>query len=416
MRTRRTLMILAFLVAVIITPMPKSHAQDTWEVILFNSNTFSVSTLTPQGITSQFALPKPNVTQASFYSPVLSPDHTKLAFLGNNTRPDGVTYQNSVFVADLVSQTCCLELIDPLNSVMDGAIIGPFSPDNSQIATTLFSTQAMMGTADIPALLTTFDVNTGIVTGNKSVNDLYPDYVTGMSVPVESAVFGAWKADGLRVAASCLNCYIGVIEGLYQVWDPAAGTLSDPVEPFNMIFRRHELAGTGESVAGVYDESYPASGAVYPEGVPPNVVFYFADPTQAEGQLLYQHPESLPLGMTEWVINGEAILVTFYNFGVQEGFELPMPTTLAGAEVVFRDGTHLTASMSETEGFMAGTPDGWLTHNYQTNEILYYQVTNGAVTSTSLTILDENGMCCTEFVGITPSLGQGITSGFTLPQ
>ncbi|KAB2855842.1 MAG: hypothetical protein F9K46_15010, partial [Anaerolineae bacterium] len=230
MRTRRTLVILAFLIAVMIVPIPKGHAQESWEAILFNSNTFTVSTLTPQGITSQFTLPKPNVPQASFYSPVLSPDHSKLAFLGNYTRADGVTYQNSIFVADLVSQTCCIELIDPLNSVMDGAIIGPFSPDSSQIATTLFSTQAMMGTADIPAVLTTFDVNTGIVTGNKSVNDLYPDYVTGMSVPVESAVFGAWKEDGLRVAASCLNCYIGVIEGLYQVWDPAAGTLSEPVE------------------------------------------------------------------------------------------------------------------------------------------------------------------------------------------
>ncbi len=415
---RRTWFIVAFVVTLLIAPSPKGNAQDApaWEVVLFNGNNLTVSTLTPQGITNQFALPNPGLFEGYTYRSTLSPDRTKLAFLGSYTRADGVTYQTSVFVADLVNQTCCIELTDPLNSVMDGADIGPFSPDSTQIAVTLFSSQDLMGTADIPAMFSTFDVNTGIVTANKSVNDLYPEYVTSMSVPVESAIFGAWRADGLRVAATCLNCYIGVIEGLYQIWDPITGTLSDPVEPFDMIFRRHELAGTGESVAGVYDDSYPASGAVYPEGIPPNVVFYYADPYQAEGQLLYQHPDALPLGMTEWVANGQAVLVSYYNFGVMEGFDLPLPTTLAGAELIFRDGTRLAVPLTDKEGFMTGTPDGWLTRNYETNEVLYYQAANGAVTVTNLGIIDDGGMCCAEFVGITPALGVGLTPGFALPQ
>lgn len=415
---RRSWFIVAFLVTLLVAPSPKGNAQDApaWEVVLFNGNNLAVSTLTPQGITNQFTLPNPGLFEGYAYRSALSPDRTKLAFLGSYTREDGVTYQTSVFVADLVNQTCCIELTDPLNSVMDGADIGPFSPDSTQIAVTLFSSQDLMGTAEIPALFSTFDVNTGILTANKSVNDLYPEYVTSMSVPVESAIFGAWRADGLRVAATCLNCYIGVIEGLYQIWDPITGTLSDPVEPFDMIFRRHELAGTGESIAGVYDDSYPASGAVYPEGIPPNVVFYYADPYQAEGQLLFQHPDALPLGMTEWVADGQAVLVSYYNFGIMEGFDLPLPTTLAGTELIFRDGTRLAAPMTDKEGFMTGTPDGWLTRNYETNEVLYYQVANGAVTMTSLGMIEDGGMCCAEFVAITPTLGVGLTPGFALPQ
>ncbi|MBI5929097.1 MAG: hypothetical protein HY862_07305 [Chloroflexi bacterium] len=416
--SRRVWLIVAFLIAFIASPFPTTNAQSApvWEITLFNGNNLTVATLTPQGITNQFTLTSPRILQGAVYNATLSPDHTKLAFIGSYMRDDGVTYQNSVFVADLVTQTCCLELIDPLNSVMDGATLGPFSPDSTQIAVALFSTQDVNGTADIPALFSTFNVTTGIVTANKSVDDLYPDYVTQMTVPVESAVFGAWRADGVRVAATCLNCYIGVIEGLYQVWDPATGTLSDPIEPFSMIFRRHELKATGESIAAVYDESYPASGAVYPEGVPPNVVFYYSDPNQAEGQLLFQHPDALPLNMAEWVADGQAVLVNFYNFGVQEGFEMPMPTSLAGAELLFRDGTNLVAPMTDQEGFMTGTPDGWLTRNYQTNEVIYYQLANGTVTPTSLGILDDGGLCCFDVVGLNPELGTGVTSGFTVPQ
>lgn len=418
MRIRRTWFVVTLLIALMTASFPRTNAQDSpaWEITLFNGNYLTVVTLTPQGIISQFSLTNTSPLQNYGYSATLSPDRTKLAFLGSYTRADGVTYQTSVFVADLITQTCCIELVDPLNSVMDAATLGPFSPDSTQIAVALFSSQDAAGTADIPALITTFDVNTGIVTANKSVDDLYPDYITSMAVPVQSAIFGTWRDDGVRVAATCVACYIGVIQGLYQIWDPVTGTLSDPIEPFDMIFRRQALAGTGESIAAVYNDSYPASGAVYPEGLPPNVVFYYSDPSQAEGQLLFQHPDALPLNLAEWVADGQAVLVSYYNFGVMEGFELPLPTTLAGAELLFRDGTRLAAPITEDEAFLAGTPDGWLMRNYQTSEVTHYQLTGGSITSRVIAILDDITLCCHEVVGIEPILGINHPPGFSLPQ
>jgi hypothetical protein len=415
--TKRVFLIMALCIAFVASPFLTTQAQDSpaWEVTFFNGGSATLMTLTPNGISSEIVIPEVLNFQGSVYGAKLSPDRTKLAFTGSRTLEDG-TYRTSVYVADLAAGTCCLELVDPLNSAMDGATMGPFSPDSSQIAVALFSSKTLMGEADVTALISTFDVNTGIVTANKSVNDLYPDYVTQMQVPVDSATFGEWRADGVRVAATCLNCYIGVIEGLYQVWEPVANTLSDPIEPFHAIFPRRELPGTGESIQAIFDEAYPASGAFYPEGVPPNVIRYFSDATQAEGQVLYQHPTPLPLNLAQWVLNGQAVLVTYYNFALQEGFEVPLPTTLAGAELIFRDGTILPVPMTDQDFFLTGTPDGWLTRNYETNDVTHYQVLDGVVTTNVIAALNDGLTCCFEVAGVNPPLGSGITPGFAVPQ
>ncbi|HEX2905596.1 MAG TPA: SH3 domain-containing protein, partial [Phototrophicaceae bacterium] len=172
-------------------------------------------------------------------------------------------------------------------------------------------------------------------------------------------VFGAWQADGIRTIPSCYACE-GVWEGLYRIWNPDTNTVSAPVEPFDIFMTR--LPGTGEILKSVAHSAYPQNGgpaAYFPLA---NVVEYYADIYETEGQLIYFNPDNPYVENAEWVADGQAIAIRIGGTPTSQ-VDNPMGTKdNSAAYLLFRDG-HQVNIHPDLGSILIGTPDGWIARN-----------------------------------------------------
>lgn len=371
MMLRRITMVLVLIVLLVTAVTAGAQEEAGWYVVLATQETHTLSWVGSTGVIKEVTIPELEQFSA-IYGYKFSPDETKLAFVGVTNSADGSSSTSYAYVADLSTGVCCLPLVDPLNSIMDSAMLGSFSPDGTQVAV-LLTSNAMLGTdTPVEGLVSTFDVTTGIVTGNLGVYSL----AYNGELPPQGAQIGAWLADGVRVVASCLGCEVP-LEGFFQIWDPATGALSDPVEPYNYL--RHILVSTGEGIAYAQDQRFDfnsAADTMFPNA---NVVEYYPDAMVGnDKQVIYFNPNNVNIAYSGgWAVNGEAVVIQHND---------PNNTFSALPEVVLlsRDGTTQTVPTGANQTFIAGAPDGWLMLDYSTSTLYFYQVQDGQVTPTQI--------------------------------
>jgi hypothetical protein len=352
------------LIAMSLIGVPSSGAQATgWQVTVFDSQTSSFSTITASGIQPGPALPGLQNFQ-QVYAMKLSPDGTFAVFSGSQANS-----QNSgTYVANLATGTCCVQLQDPSQPAMQTTYVGPFSPDGSQIVSSMLDMNSL-GQGQTPsAEIAVFDLASGSVVASTPLSS-----IPGQTTYTAAVAFGEWKPDGIRVVPSCWGCE-GVWNGTYSIWNPATNTVSAPVEPFDIFLEK--LPATGEMVKIAANTDYPQSGAPGGYFPPSNVVEYFTAVDQS-GQVIYFNPANPYVMTADWVYDGKAILVQHAGpvGNTPESDYADQPPS--DAYLLFRDG-HQVSVPANLGHALTATPDGWIASDYST----------GAV---SLVKVDDNG-------------------------
>ena len=351
----RKIALLTLLLLVVITPA--AAQTDDWQVWFYDGTALQV--LTTDGLAEPIALPD-GFGQVEPYHGLgymaLSPDSSRLVFSRATSAVAGSTTVSTLEIADLTNDTCCTVVThpltgDPLTSDPDTVIVGPFSPDGTQVVA-IFA-QVYSGTPQ--SIVAVVDVARGDIVQQADVMKTFGDM---------GLLFGGWDAEGVKVASTCLACG-GRVDDWMSNWDPVTGTITPDVQYFNLM--GDKLEATGEYVIPVRNEDLPASNedGMFP---PSNAVEYLPDASQQTSALIYHDPAHIVIGSVDWVLGGQAYLVTEW-YGT--------------AVVVQRDGTVLTVETGEAQGFIGATPDGWLMQNYNTQVVSYYQVRNGQINVTT---------------------------------
>jgi hypothetical protein len=336
---------------------PGAAAQSPdWRVTVYDYDTSSFLFITAAGLQPGPALPGvQGFTQ--IYSVRLSPSGAYAVFTGTTSDSDpGGTY-----VANMMTGACCVTLQDPAQPTMSTTYIGPFSPDGNQIVVSMLDMSYFEGGSSQPpnSSVVVFDLASGSI-----VTSIPFSAVPSQDQWAVTAALGEWKQDGIRMAPSCWGCE-GVWEGLYSIWNPATGTISAPVEPFDIFMK--PLPATGEVLKAIANAAYPQSGAPMAYFAAANVVEYTADINQPTGQVIYFNPANPFVTSADWVYDGRAILVQLGG-RVSSLPDNPMANEATGeAYLLFRDGRQV--SVPANLGYaLTGTPDGWIALQWDTGE------------------------------------------------
>ncbi len=346
--------LLAALLLASVRIAPAQAQADPWRVTIFDRNSGQFYDVTAAGLQLGSTLALDPSTQ--IWEAELAPDKRYFVFSDSN----------KVKVADLSTGACCTTLAAP-DPALRATYISPISPDGSQIAISM-SSDAIFTTPGLDLPVMVFDLASGQVVATLMISQLQN---TGYQA---SAVqFGGWRADGLRVIPSCWGCE-GTWEGSYQVWNPAANTLSGPLEPFNIVNR--VLPGTGEVLKGSNNPAYPQSGFPSAYFDASNVVEYLPSVTAPAGTPVYFDPASVYVSNLTWVAGGQAFLVATDGPAHSSADNVFNSDPASASTLVFRDGHTIAVNMP---GFYAstGTPDGWMARNWQTGELAQVQLLPG---------------------------------------
>jgi hypothetical protein len=370
-------LVLTLLIACLFAiPARTTTAQNSgWQIALFDTETATLYYVTEAGVETGPTFPQ--MMDSNYIAGVqLSPDGRWLAINVSTPSSEGLE-QYDVYIADVANNTCCTQMIDPLNSGLTLRLMGPFSPDSSQIAIYM---GRMMSSPDQPApinLVSVFDIASGIPAAAIDVHNL--------DINAPAVMFGDWKGDGIRLAPSCWGCE-PPIEGTYSIWAPESNKLVPSTERFDMLM--DVLPATGEGIKAVQNLDYPESGL--PGGIlpPANVVEYYGTgPTLDPGQVIYANPTNHYIMDASWVADGSAVLVQLGGpIQYDPAGGSPMATT-EGAEayVLFRDGSMIPAP--DPNGYIVtGTPDGWISVSDQV--VSYHRLTEAGTIETT-TLLDQ---------------------------
>lgn len=351
---------------------PGAAAQSPdWRVTVYDHNTSGFLFITPAGLQPGPALPGAQGF-VHIYGVRLSPTGTYAVFSGSTSDSDpGGTY-----VVNMTTGTCCVKLYDPAQPAVSAAYIGPFSPDGNQIAISLLDINYFMSSQPLNSSIAIFDLATGNI-----VTSIPFSAVPSQDKWAVTVALGEWKPDGIRMIPSCWGCE-GVWEGLYSVWNPTTGTISAPVEPFDIFMNK--LPATGEVLKAIANDAYPQSGAPSAYFAAANVVEYYANINQPTGQVVYFNPGNPYIISADWVYNGRAILI---QLGGKPGSQPDNSFSNAGpgeAYLLFRDGRQVP--IQANLGYvLAGTPDGWIAFQWETGETWLVKTDdNGAVQITPL--------------------------------
>jgi hypothetical protein len=220
-----------------------------------------------------------------------------------------------------------------------------------------------------------------------------------------TAAYGEWKADGIRVTPSCWGCE-GVWEGLYSIWDPASGSVSAPVEPFDIFMQR--LPTTGEMFKVIANDAYPLSGAPSAYFPAANVIEYYTDINQSSGQVIYFNPANPYITAASWVYDGRAILVKLGGPATSLPDNPFLNEEPGEAVLLFRDGRQVP-TQPDLGYVITGTPDGWISQRWDTGEAWMVAVDDGGnsqVTPLGTSTQSQWGLASTSFM-----LGASATPG-----
>lgn len=352
----KTLLVFALGALLLIAAQPGAPAQAQamdWSVTVFDSDSRSFLIVKPDGVHPGPAVPGMQ-TLASVYNVRVSPTGEYAVFVGaaSDSSP------STAYVANLITGACCTPLQDPAQPALGLAFIGPFSPDGRQIVLSSFD-QAALGRDSVPSAITVYDLATAGVVTSVPLSAFQPIEPGGVA-----AVFGTWDKMGIRLIPSCYGCE-GVWEGAYHLWEPASGTISLSVEPFDIFMDR--LPGTGELFKLIANEAYPQSGAPSAYFPAPNVVEYYPAPSAPQGQVIYFDLGNPYLRQAAWVDGGRAILIQ------TAGLPVSLPDNPFGEEgpgtaiLLFRDGRRFSIDPALGSA-LTGTPDGWIALDWDTSQ------------------------------------------------
>lgn len=377
--------LICLLLALVLLVLPSAGlAQDPdWRVVLMDRNAGEILFISPSGTTNT-AIPG-YADFGTVYNPIISSNGQILAFASTaNTATDEPTLA-TIYLADLVNETCCTQLPDPLPAGADTIFLGGFSPDNTQLVAALAKANPGGSSTGTSGIIATFNVADGSLAATLALSSLPQTTDT----PITAAVFGRWTAQGIEIAPSCVACQQPT-SGQYSIWDPATDSLTPTENIFNQFWQ--SLGTTGEAIFAAIDPIYPNAPDDQFMRIPANVVQYF--PTTASNidpLPIYNDPQNPAIKTVSWVLNAQAVLVT----------------KLSGTEgaLVFRDGSQASVAIPETATFLAGTPDGWLMVNL--GALQHYQFADNNLT------VNEVGQI-TGFINIlqNPTLGDPSTIGF----
>lgn len=282
----------------------------------------------------------------------LSPDQQFFIFSRSVTDEQGAIPTATLEVADLQAQTCCTLVESPLESPTDTIIVGPFSPDGTQVAVVFASVYS----GAFASRLAVVDVPAGTVVQSISLPDTFNDI---------GLIFAGWTEAGIEGSTTCLACG-GVLEGYTVRWNPETDEITEEVAYFNHLGSK--LERTGEYIIPARDEALPTSSM---EGMmlPQNIVQYLPEGDPAQMEVIFHDPMHLTIGNVEWVLDGQAYLITEWeNSGL----------------LVFRDGRVLSASMNQGMQFLGSLVDGWLMQDFNTQTVIQFHVDGEHITQTTL--------------------------------
>ncbi len=344
----RILAVLILMVGLLSSTMIAA-AQTNWEIAIFDETAQQIVIINASGIRQTISMPEHNGQPLKVTA--ISPDYRYAAgFL-----PGSSEYAFLPAIADLTAQTCCL-MFDVPEDEPFFTQFSNFAPDNTIILST-----------------NNYDWNTN--TGGGLV--FLVDAVSGATVKQKQLDVFANPGDWDGTDFYYLDAPLGGTEwlpvGNYNVWETDTDAITESDTRF-ALFRGEVLAATGEAVDGVYNDQFPLPYTEY-MFPPSNTIAYYPASTSAAkfddielsgGTTVFFSPRILE-GRAVWVRNGDAVLVytDFFDGGVI------VKTQMA---VVFRTGAAQEIEAINQQ-FIAGTPDGWLMLNTQTNDLLHYIVT-----------------------------------------
>ena len=324
----------------------------SWTVTVFNPDSKTFSTITPDGLTPGAALPDGSITFTNVWGVRLSPSGTYAVFNGTTSDQD----PGGAYIANLAAGSCCIKLQDPAQPNLSATYIGPFSPDETQIVASMLDMVMLgSGTTLPPATIMVFDLASGSIVASTPVSSIQSEDTFAMA-----AAFGSWDQNGIRVIPTCWGCE-GVWQGLYSIWNPLSNTMSAPTEPFDIF--RQSLPATGELIKSTANNAYPLSGAPGAYFAASNVVEYYANTAQTTGQAIYFNPANPYVTNSTWVYDGRAILVQLGGKPVSTADNPFFNEDPGEAYLLFRDGRQVP--VQATLGYpLTGTPDGWIAQRW----------------------------------------------------
>lgn len=358
---------ITFVVLLLGSLVGSSFAQSgDWQLVLYSVNDNQFQVVESTGIVQTIPVPfQPALPESSFSgSVVLAPSRGVAAFPQSDT---------NVLIADLVNQTCCTSVANPSQNPLQVLLGGAFSPDSTQFAIGFVDQEFGGG-------VTVIDAATGNVIST----------MPGQAFDATTAIVSDWTDEGIQFVPTCWACE-GTIEGRYGIWNPTANNLeTNAGDYFNFLYGADVLEGTGEVIVGAYDPGFESLGepGMFPAS---NVVQFYLNAESASSatnpQTIYQWLSPVNVPAPRWVVDGEAFVVQ----------------SDAVFDMLFRDGTPIETPALESQQFLAGTRDGWLTYDPVLGELAEYTYGNGAVASSVIL----NNLSGDLIVVETPALGFG---------
>ena len=280
----------------------------------------------------------------------LATDQQSLVFSRSVTEAQGAIPTATLEIADLEAQTCCTLVESPLESPADTIIVGPFSPDGTQVAVIFASVYS----GSFESQLAVVDVPAGTVAQSISLQETFNDI---------GLLFRGWTEAGIEGSVTCLACG-GVLEGYTVRWNPETGETTEQVSYFNLLGSK--LDATGEYIIPARDESLPTSNM---DGMmlPQNIVQYLPEGDPEQAAMIFHDPMHLTIGGVQWVLDGQAYLITEW---------------VDGGLLVFRDGRTLPVPMNSGMQFLGSLADSWLMQDFSTQTVIQFHVDGDAITQT----------------------------------
>ncbi len=367
----RKLIVLTLLLIGVIAPT--TAQADDWQVLFYDGTAIQV--LTPYGLAGPIDLPEGAQNIEPYHGlgyMSLSPDASTMVFSRSSGGSEGNIPLSTLEIADLANNTCCIVVANPLQNDPDTIVVGPFSPDGTQVVAVF----ADVYSGALQSVVAVVDVASGSIIHQADTMATFGDV---------GVIFGTWDAEGIKGAATCLACG-GHLDGMMSNWNPETGVVTPDVEYFNIW--GDKLQTTGEYVIPERNDNLTVSSE---DGMmpPSNTVIYRLEGNPDTTALIYYDPNHLLIGNVNWVMGGNAYLITEWD---------------GMATVVQRNGTVFSADVGEAQGFLSSTPDGWLMQDYTTQALTYFQVQDGQITATSFDQFLTRVVMLTADVGMQESL------------
>lgn len=268
------------------------------------------------------------VTGAPYFA--LTPDQSRLIFVDPYPILPNVLLP-TLRIADLTAGTCCVDVTPPLDTSAEAVIVGPVSPDGTQVIAVFITGVYNVENAQQSRIVIA-DVTTGDVVSAYDPQEMLSTF---------NARFGDWTEDGIEIAGDCFICQ-SALNGVYLLLNPETG-VADRADIY--FTRQGDILPNGNVVVLNRDESRPTDNmeTLIP---PSNVVLYSAADSPNPDSVVYFDPDQLNLPAPVWGADGLAYLL----YDTENGL----------ATVVYRDGTVITATLSPNMLVSAGTSSGWL--------------------------------------------------------